>query len=77
MSIDNEIFQAYRNNLKSVKDAKILLSENKIASIDEDDITTIVNALRLAKDCTFADELTQGAKDYLASKIDEAIQLIS
>ena len=77
MVIDNQIFQEYKNNLKSVKDAKILLAENKIQAFDEDTIITIGNALRLAKDCTFADELTQGAKDYLVSKIDEGLKLLN
>lgn len=77
MSIDNQIFQEYRDNLKNVKDAKILLAENKIQTFDEDTVIVIANALRLAKDCTFADELTQGAKDYLVSKIDEGLKLLN
>jgi len=31
-------------------------------------------ALRLAKDCTYADEMTEGAKKHLRKKIDEAIE---
>ncbi len=31
-------------------------------------------ALRLAKDCTYADEITEGAKEHLRNKIDEAIK---
>ncbi len=30
-------------------------------------------ALLLAKDCTFADEMTEGAKQHLRNVIDEAI----
>jgi|9_EtaG_2_1085328.scaffolds.fasta_scaffold54326_3 hypothetical protein len=31
-------------------------------------------ALTLAKDCTYADEMTEGAKEHLRKKIDEAIE---
>ena len=31
-------------------------------------------ALRLAKDCTYADEITEGAKEHLRNEIDEALQ---
>ena len=31
-------------------------------------------ALKLAKDCTFADEMTEGAKEHLRNKIDEALE---
>jgi hypothetical protein len=31
-------------------------------------------ALRLAKDCTYADEITEGAKEHLRNKIDEALE---
>ena len=31
-------------------------------------------ALRLAKDCTYADQMTEGAKEHLRKKIDEAIE---
>ena len=31
-------------------------------------------ALRLAKDCTYADEMTEGVKEHLRKKIDEAIE---
>jgi hypothetical protein len=30
-------------------------------------------ALRLAKDCTYADEMTEGAKEFLRKTIDEAL----
>jgi len=31
-------------------------------------------ALRLAKDCTYADVMTEGAKEHLRNKIDEALE---
>ena len=31
-------------------------------------------ALRLAKDCTYADEMTESAKKHLRGKIDEALE---
>jgi hypothetical protein len=31
-------------------------------------------ALRLAKDCTYADEITEGAKEHLRNKIDEPLE---
>lgn len=31
-------------------------------------------ALRLAKDCTYADEMTGGAKEHLRNVIDEALK---
>ena len=37
-------------------------------------MSKIKDALRLAKDCTFADEMTEGAKEYLRNKIDEALE---
>lgn len=33
----------------------------------------IKHALRLAKDCTYADDMTEGAKEHLRKKIDEAL----
>lgn len=30
-------------------------------------------ALKLAKDCTYADEMTEGAKEFLRKAIDEAL----
>ena len=37
-------------------------------------MSKIKDALRLAKDCTFADAMTEGAKEYLRNKIDEALE---
>ena len=37
-------------------------------------MSNIKDALKLAKDCTFADEMTEGAKEYLRNKIDEALE---
>ena len=37
-------------------------------------MSKIKDALKLAKDCTFADEMTEGAKEYLRNKIDEALE---
>ena len=34
----------------------------------------IKDALKLAKDCTFADAMTEGAKEHLRNKIDEALE---
>tara|TARA_R110002153_G_scaffold7_4_gene83 strand:- start:8051 stop:8242 length:192 start_codon:yes stop_codon:yes gene_type:complete len=31
-------------------------------------------ALKLAKDCTYADIMTEGAKEFLRKKIDEALE---
>ena len=31
-------------------------------------------ALKLAKDCTYADEMTESAKEHLRNKIDEALK---
>ena len=31
-------------------------------------------ALKLAKDCTYADIMTEGAKEHLRNKIDEALK---
>lgn len=31
-------------------------------------------ALKLAKDCTYADEMTEGAKEHLRNVIDEALK---
>ena len=31
-------------------------------------------ALKLAKDCTYADLMTEGAKEHLRNKIDEALK---
>ena len=31
-------------------------------------------ALKLAKDCTYADEMTESAKEHLRNKIDEALE---
>lgn len=31
-------------------------------------------ALKLAKDCTYADIITEGAKEHLRNKIDEALK---
>ena len=31
-------------------------------------------ALRLAKDCTYADLMTEGSKEHLRNKIDEALE---
>lgn len=33
----------------------------------------IEHALRLAKECTYADEMTEGAKEFLRKTIDEAL----
>jgi len=75
--MENQIFQEYRDNLKNVKDAKILLAKNGIQTFDEDTLIVIANALRLAKDCTYADVITEGAKDYLVGKIDEGLKLLN
>tara|TARA_R110001599_G_scaffold169132_1_gene358982 strand:+ start:550 stop:723 length:174 start_codon:yes stop_codon:yes gene_type:complete len=37
-------------------------------------MSKIKDALRLAKDCTFADAMTEGAKEHLRNKIDEALE---
>lgn len=37
-------------------------------------MSKIKDALKLAKDCTFADAMTEGAKEYLRNKIDEALE---
>lgn len=37
-------------------------------------MSKIKDALKLAKDCTFADAMTEGAKEYLRNKIDEALK---
>jgi len=37
-------------------------------------MSKIKYALKLAKDCTFADAMTEGAKEYLRNKIDEALK---
>jgi hypothetical protein len=34
----------------------------------------IEHALKLAKECTYADEMTEGAKEFLRMKIDEALK---
>tara|TARA_R110000751_G_scaffold216890_1_gene320009 strand:+ start:447 stop:593 length:147 start_codon:yes stop_codon:yes gene_type:complete len=34
----------------------------------------IEHALRLAKDCSYADLMTEGAKEHLRNEIDEALQ---
>jgi len=34
-------------------------------------------ALKLAKDCTYADAMTEGAKVHLRNKIDEALEELS
>ena len=34
----------------------------------------IEHALRLAKECTYADEMTEGAKEFLRKTIDEALK---
>ena len=33
-------------------------------------------ALKLAKDCTYADEMTEGAKDHLRNEINEALKIL-
>lgn len=33
-------------------------------------------ALKLAKDCTYADEMTEGAKERLRNEIDEALKQV-
>lgn len=33
-------------------------------------------ALKLAKDCTYADEMTEGAKEHLRNEIDEALKQV-
>ena len=43
--------------------------KTKIMNIDK-----MIHALKLAKDCTYADEMTEGAKEYLRMKIDEALK---
>ena len=37
-------------------------------------MSKIKDALKLAKDCTFADAMTEGAKEHLRNKIDEALK---
>ncbi len=37
-------------------------------------MSKIKDALKLAKDCTFADAMTEGAKMYLRNEIDEALK---
>ena len=37
-------------------------------------MSKIKDALKLAKDCTFADAMTEGAKEHLRNKIDEALE---
>lgn len=37
-------------------------------------MSKIEHALKLAKDCTYADEMTEGAKEFLRMKIDEALE---
>ena len=37
-------------------------------------MSKIKYALKLAKDCTFADAMTEGAKEHLRNKIDEALE---
>jgi hypothetical protein len=34
----------------------------------------MIDALKLAKACTYADEMTEGAKEYLRINIDEALK---
>jgi hypothetical protein len=38
------------------------------------DIDKMIHALKLAKDCTYADVMTEGAKEFLRMKIDEALK---
>ena len=33
-------------------------------------------ALKLAKDCTYADEMMESAKEYLRNEIDEALKIV-
>ena len=37
-------------------------------------MSNIKDALKLAKVCTFADEMTEGTKEHLRNKIDEALK---
>ena len=37
-------------------------------------MSKIEHALKLAKDCTYADEMTEEAKEFLRMKIDEALK---
>ena len=37
-------------------------------------MSKIEHALKLAKDCTYADEMTEGAKEFLRMEIDEALE---
>tara|TARA_R110001632_G_scaffold61998_1_gene149200 strand:+ start:3615 stop:3755 length:141 start_codon:yes stop_codon:yes gene_type:complete len=37
-------------------------------------MSKIEHALKLAKDCTYADVMTEGAKEFLRMKIDEALE---
>ena len=37
----------------------------------------IEQALLLARECTYADEMTDGAKEHLRGKLQEAIDLLS
>ena len=36
----------------------------------------IKHALRLAKDCTYADLMTEGAKEHLRNEINEALEAL-
>ena len=38
------------------------------------DIDKMIHALKLAKDCTYADVMTESAKEFLRMKIDEALK---
>jgi len=42
-----------------------------------EEIGKVLMALRLAKDCTYADEMTEGSKEYLRKAIDDAIKSVS
>lgn len=36
----------------------------------------VIRALKLAKECTYADEMTEGAKEYLRKEIDGALKIV-
>ena len=42
----------------------------------DEDLNKVLHALRLANECTYADEITEGAKNYLRKELENAIETI-
>jgi hypothetical protein len=66
----------------TIEDAKYIVEEKLLnatiqPSYSEEEIERIKLALKLAQDCTYADEMTDGAKEYLRTEIKKALSLIN